>query len=131
VARGQHLQLANKSQPHRNSIFATSWWTLEHSEGRLAWIPFTQGDLNKAGAVAGYAETPIPDPFAPNCASPSCSVQHAFLWRDGVMTELLGFIPNLESGAQAINEAGIAVGEAQNGLADPESGGAQFARRES
>jgi probable HAF family extracellular repeat protein len=91
--------------------------------GPVSVIPFTQRDLNKAGAVAGYAETPIPDPFAPNCASPSCSVQHAFLWRDGVMTELLGFIPNLESGAQAINEAGIVVGEAQNGLTDPESGG--------
>jgi probable HAF family extracellular repeat protein len=91
--------------------------------GQFSLIPFAQRDLNKSGATVGMAETGIPDPFSPACLTPNCAVQHAFLWRDGVMTELLGFIPNLESGAQAINEAGIVVGESQNGLTDPESGG--------
>ncbi len=89
--------------------------------GPLSLIPFTQRDLTKSGTVVGIAETDIPDPFAPNC-SPSCVVQHGFVWRDGVMTKLLGFFPNLESGAQAINEAGMVVGESQNGLIDPASG---------
>ena len=89
--------------------------------GPHSLIPFTQRDLTKAGTVVGMAETDIPDPFAPNC-SPNCVVQQGFVWRDGVMTKLLGFFPNLESGAQAINEAGIIVGESQNGLIDPASG---------
>jgi hypothetical protein len=87
--------------------------------GPISKIPFAQRDLTKSGAVVGFAETDVPDPFSPNCASPSCKVQHGFTWRDGVMTELPGLIPNLESGAQAINEDGIVVGESQNGLIDP------------
>src|SRR5262249_3243763 len=66
--------------------------------GPHSLIPFTQRDLTRSGAVVGYAETNIPDPFAPNCASPSCRVQHAFTWRDGVLTELIGFVPDFESG---------------------------------
>jgi hypothetical protein len=90
--------------------------------GPISKIPFAQRDLTKAGAVVGSAETSIPDPFSPNCASPSCRVQHGFTWRDGVIAELLGLDPNLESGAQAINEAGIVVGESQNGLIDSATG---------
>jgi probable HAF family extracellular repeat protein len=89
--------------------------------GPHSLIPAAQRDLTRSGAVVGIAETDIPDPFAPNCL-PNCVVQQAFTWRDGVMTKLLGFIPNLESGAQALNESGIVVGESQNGLIDPATG---------
>lgn len=89
-------------------------------------IPFAQRDLNSAGAVVGIADTDIPDPFAPPCVNPICSVQQGFIWRDGVRTRLLGFFPNLESGAQAINEAGIVVGESATGLIDPASGAPTF-----
>jgi probable HAF family extracellular repeat protein len=85
-------------------------------------VPYAQRGLNSAGAVVGLADTDIPDPFAPNCANSGCVVQQGFIWRDGVRTRLLGFFPNFESGAQGINEAGVVVGESQNGLIDPASG---------
>src|SRR5947208_14395186 len=34
-------------------------------------------NVNNRGAVVGGADTANPDPFAPNCAVPSCFVQHA------------------------------------------------------
>src|SRR5262245_26856793 len=43
--------------------------------------------LISRGVIVGGAETPIPDPFAPNC-SPDCLVSHAFRWQDGVLTDL-------------------------------------------
>src|SRR5690348_8737532 len=48
--------------------------------------------VNNRGTVVGGADTPIPDPFAPDCASPSCFVQHAFQWQGGVLTDL-GTLP--------------------------------------
>src|ERR1700732_1284930 len=46
-------------------------------------IPFVQHVLTSDGIVIGIAETDIPDPFAPNCASPNCKVQNGFQWRKG------------------------------------------------
>jgi probable HAF family extracellular repeat protein len=89
--------------------------------GLFSKAPFSPRALTRSGVVVGYAETDIPDPFAPNC-NPDCLVQQAFVWRHGVLTRLVGFSPNMESGAQAVNEDGVVVGESQNGLVDPVSG---------
>ena len=85
-------------------------------------IPFLQPVLTKQGTVIGIAETDIPDPFAPLCASPNCKVQRGFEWRKGVMTQLPGLSALGESAAQAINDSGTAVGDSEEGLIDPVSG---------
>jgi probable HAF family extracellular repeat protein len=85
-------------------------------------IPFEQRILTKHGTVVGIAETDIPDPFAPNCSSPNCKVQNGFEWSRGKMIQLPRLSANGETGAQAINDRGRIVGEAQNGLVDPKSG---------
>jgi len=85
-------------------------------------IPFIQRVQTRQGTVIGNAETDIPDPFAPLCASPNCKVQSGFEWQKGVMTQLPGLSSYGESGAQAINDSGTVVGESQTGLIDPVSG---------
>jgi len=72
--------------------------------------------INSQGSVVGGADTANPDPFAPNCIAPSCFVQHAFKWQNGVLSDL-GTLPG-GSGSSAfwINNGGQTVGESQNGL---------------
>src|ERR1700740_3833934 len=41
--------------------------------------------MNNAGTLVGFADAPTPDPYAPNCFG-DCFVQHAFEWRNGVLT---------------------------------------------
>src|SRR5689334_727109 len=69
-------------------------------------IPFGQRILTQSGTAVGIAETDIPDPFAPNCASPNCRVQSGFQWRKGATSKLPGLSVHGESAAQAINESG-------------------------
>ena len=78
--------------------------------------------INNQGAVVGGADTANPDPFTPNCLAPSCFVQHAFKWQNGVLSDL-GTLPG-GSGSSAfwINNGGQTVGESQNGLIDPLTG---------
>jgi len=85
-------------------------------------IPFGQRILTEHGIVVGIAETDVPDPFAPNCSSPNCKVQNGFQWRNGRLTKLNGLYIDGASTAQAVNERGIVVGDAQNGSIDPISG---------
>lgn len=85
-------------------------------------IPFIQHVLTSDGTVIGIAETNIPDPFAPNCASPNCKVQNAFQWRNGKLSNLHGLYPDGASSVQGINQRGVIVGDSQTGLVDPLSG---------
>jgi probable HAF family extracellular repeat protein len=85
-------------------------------------IPFIQRVLTSQGTVIGIAETDIPDPFAPLCASPNCKVQNGFEWRKGVMTQLPGLSAFGASAAQAINDSGTVVGDSEDGLIDSVSG---------
>jgi len=77
-------------------------------------------DLSNSGTYAGYAETAIPDPYAPNCQNPECLVYHAQEWRKGIVTDL-GSLPGINnSGATGISANGrFIVGGSENGLIDP------------
>jgi probable HAF family extracellular repeat protein len=80
--------------------------------------------LSKRGAVAGIAETPNPDPYSPNCLfTGDCFLAHAFLWHNGVLTDL-GALPGAgnSSFAYASNDRGQEVGVSENGVIDPLSG---------
>ena len=72
------------------------------ANGEAAWV-------NEAGEVVGLAGLPVPCPGSPQGAG---EVQHAFLWRNGVMTDLgtLPGIPNTE--ANFINAKSQVVGDA-------------------
>jgi probable HAF family extracellular repeat protein len=74
------------------------------------------------GAFVGGANTPTPDPAAPNCFDAACFSLHAFEWRDGHVTDL-GVLPGgLSSYPNAINIHGVVVGQSQNGATDLDSG---------
>jgi probable HAF family extracellular repeat protein len=80
--------------------------------------------VTAAGAIGG-AETTIPDPFAPNCLNGDCLVDNAFVWRDGVLTNL-GALPGNNGGNSsytfAITNGGFAAGISENGSIDPDTG---------
>ena len=78
--------------------------------------------INNHGTAVGGADTPVPDPFAPDCFSASCFVQHAFQWQGGVLTDL-GTLPGGGSSwAEWISDSGHIAGRSQNGLIDPLTG---------
>ena len=80
--------------------------------------------LNNAGVASGWADTSIPDPYAPNCFGNDgeCLLARAFRWQDGVRTDL-GALPGVNSSAaSAINARGWIVGLSQNGETDPLTG---------
>jgi hypothetical protein len=65
-------------------------------------------DVNNRGTAAGTADTPVPDPFFPNCFG-DCFVQHAFQWQNGALTDL-GVLPGgSSSGAAWISANGLIV----------------------
>jgi probable HAF family extracellular repeat protein len=76
--------------------------------------------LNNAGLVSSAADTSLPDPNAPgHCFNPDCFLTHAYLWQDGVLSDI-GALPGMNSSAAgAINERGWSAGQSQNGLIDP------------
>jgi len=82
--------------------------------------------LSKRGAVVGMAETSAPDPNYPNFSpfvgfgNPDPFTQHAFLWQNGVLTDLGALIDS--SQAAAVNARGVVVGVSENGLIDPLNG---------
>jgi probable HAF family extracellular repeat protein len=82
--------------------------------------------LTNDGVIVGPAETTMADPFVPNCASPDCFVSHAFVWKDGVLTDLGttqgGSNSDLGSVAHWINDRGWIAGSSQVGGFDSLSG---------
>ena len=62
--------------------------------------------LNDAGAVVGYADLP---PSPPGCTGLTC-VHHAFLWKNGVITDLGSIGTDPCSRALSINSRGQIVG---------------------
>jgi len=90
----------------------------------LSYPPPGEVQINRHGLVAGIADTPTPDPFAPNCfVLPECLVAHAFGWQDDMLADLgsLGGANN-SSYAFASNDRGEIVGMSENGIIDPLTG---------
>jgi probable HAF family extracellular repeat protein len=80
--------------------------------------------LTNAGEIALAADTPMPDPFAPNCYYyPDCHVTHAVRWSNGVLADL-GALPGDGNGSAsgAMNAQGWIVGQSEDGEIDPISG---------
>jgi probable HAF family extracellular repeat protein len=85
--------------------------------------------LNNRGTVVGCGDTPNLDPnnpqnpyflFVENVVDPF--IQHVFEWHEGVHSDL-GTLPGgTSSCTQWINERGVVVGGATNGLIDPLTG---------
>ena len=74
--------------------------------------------INLGGVAAAYGDTAVSDPF---CLV-DCFVNHAFVWKDGVTTDL-GALPNGgNSFASSINARGQVAGASQNGEIDPLTG---------
>jgi len=82
--------------------------------------------INTRGVAAAYADTSIPDPFNPNCVPPGCFVIHAFLWHDGIRTELDSLQGGYSTFASSINARGETVGAAGNSEIDPLTGSPEF-----
>jgi probable HAF family extracellular repeat protein len=79
--------------------------------------------LTNAGEIAFAADTPMPDPFSPNCYNPDCFVTHATQWKNGVLTDLGALGDSGDSSASgAINARGWIVGQSEDGEIDPISG---------
>jgi probable HAF family extracellular repeat protein len=84
-------------------------------------VPSSAG-LNNRGTATGVADTSIPDPNpAPNCFF-DCYVDHAFVSKDGVTTDLGALPGGASSFAYVVNNNGISVGQSQSGSIDPLTG---------
>jgi uncharacterized membrane protein len=75
--------------------------------------------FTKDGTLVGWADTAIPDPYAPNCLNRDCLIEHGFRWKHGVMTDLGALSGVNNSQAEAINDRGLIIGQSENGLIDP------------
>jgi probable HAF family extracellular repeat protein len=78
--------------------------------------------LNDGGAVAGLANTSLPDPFTAFCfdLEGDCLVTHAFEAHDSAQLTDLGALPGGGSSAATwISANGLIVGLSQNGEIDP------------
>jgi probable HAF family extracellular repeat protein len=77
--------------------------------------------LNKRGTATGVADTPTPDP---NCFL-DCMVVHAFVWKNGAITDL-GTLPGGQSSFPYwVNDRGLIAGQSQNTSIDPLTGAPQ------
>lgn len=74
--------------------------------------------INNRGAAAGWADTSAPDP---SCFL-DCLVNHAFVWKNGLTTDLGALPGGLSSLALWINNRGLVAGQSQNGSIDPLTG---------
>ncbi|MGP0096037.1 MAG: hypothetical protein ACLPHI_03300 [Terriglobales bacterium] len=74
--------------------------------------------LNNSGTLAGWADTPKPDPYPAFCFW-DCFVVRAFQWQNGTRTKLSGLADGLSSSAAWISSNGLIAGESENGQLDP------------
>jgi probable HAF family extracellular repeat protein len=78
--------------------------------------------VNLRGIGIAQADTPIPDPYSPNCLGQDCFVAHAAAWQNGILADL-GALPGVNTSFPfAINDLGGAIGISENGLIDPLTG---------
>ena len=79
--------------------------------------------INNRGTATGTADTSIPDPY---CLGDSCLLNHGFVWKNGVTTDL-GTLPGGgDSFTTWVNDHGLIVGQSTNGSIDPLTGAPEF-----
>ena len=88
-----------------------------------AWAGFGNKTMNFAGAVVGEADYLLL-PILIACYSPfNCFMADAFLWQNGVLTDLTGLPGNVNGTyADSINSRGRVSGVSGNGAIDPLTG---------
>ena len=77
--------------------------------------------LTNSGMAVGYGDTSMFEPFSPNI-NDDPFVEHAFVWKRGVLTDLGTLPKGFSSTAFAINDRGMIVGGSENGEIDPLTG---------
>jgi probable HAF family extracellular repeat protein len=77
--------------------------------------------LNGSGALVGISDTSKTDPFSPDCFL-DCFLDHGWVWRNGVLTELKSLPGGASNFPVSINDNGQITGESQNGAIDPLTG---------
>jgi len=81
---------------------------------------FSSPIMNNHGAITGGADTADSDPNYPNCYNYiDCFVMHAYIWRNGVLTDLGGLPGGFGSEGNWINDYNQVAGQSENGLIDP------------
>jgi len=75
--------------------------------------------LNNRGMVAGWADTPLPDPYPDFCFDGDCLVAHAFRWQRGVRSDLGVLSGGASSQGNWVSSNGMIAGISQNGEIDP------------
>jgi probable HAF family extracellular repeat protein len=75
--------------------------------------------INNQGAITGASDTADTDPNAPNCYNPDCFVNHAYIWKKGILADLGGLPSGFGSEGTWINDHGQISGQSLNGLIDP------------
>lgn len=77
--------------------------------------------LNRKGSLVGASDTAFPDPYDPNCFF-DCYIDHAWVWRNGTLTDLGALPSGPSSFAYSVNARDQVAGESQNGAVDPLTG---------
>ena len=78
-------------------------------------VPFISGAINNRGEIVGYgSKRETQDNHTPVAADSFLNDLHAYLYRDGVITDLSGFDGRLQTYSIYINDDGLIVG-AMNG----------------
>ena len=76
--------------------------------------------LTNGGTAVGFADTSLPDPFAPNFCFSDCFVSQAFQAGSGGVLTDLGALPGGGSSAPIwITASGLVAGVSENGQTDP------------
>jgi probable HAF family extracellular repeat protein len=86
--------------------------------------------LTARGAVVGGADTadanPNPGCYNPVLGGTDCNVNHAFQWKNGILTDLGALPGGYNSFSQGANNHGTVIGASENGVTDPALGIPEF-----
>jgi len=94
--------------------------------GPNSYQTFPAQSLNNRGEIIAFADTAVPDPYAPICLQTDCFVAHALRVEGGVLKDL-GTPVDVDSAMNGsvptwISETGLVAGLSENGLIDPLTG---------
>jgi probable HAF family extracellular repeat protein len=118
LAGAASLAAQNNQDKHHHHYNLVDLGTFGGPQSRVDY----QHPINNRGTVSGSADTPDPNPFYGNDNPfffPDAFIQHAFQFRNGVLTDLGSLFEGGTSQPNWINEKGDVAGNASNGVIDP------------